>query len=165
MKIVLYALIAFLFCGIALAGDLNYDPFVKQGLSNPFAAASVNDPFEGSKRHQDVFAEPARTKKQVPACPGCTCGCQEGEECSCSKMAAKKKVVKKKVATNGDGGYYKTFCGPNECSQVWVSTTTRSYSEPTYYYQSSGYGGGGGCGAGGCGTSGGGRRGLFGRWR
>ncbi len=108
------------------------------------------DPFEGASELPKV--------KQVPACPGCTCGCQDGEECTCSQMRAKKKAK----AVRSTNYHYETTCGPGGCS------TGRVYDvAPVRYGASASTAGpvrsrlfrggffrrsfgGDGCGAGGC---------------
>ncbi len=63
-----------------------------------------------------LFAIAVRADKQVPACPGCTCGCQEGYECTCAKAPAKKA----KKATRKFHYETRTQCSGGSCSQVRV---------------------------------------------
>ncbi len=131
MKYVIAGLLGVIFAGVLVADEFaRYDPF---------SPASSYDPFEDARQ---LPAAPAPKKVQVPSCPGCACGCQEGKPCTCADM--KKEKPKTKVVKAAK--QYTTVCGPNGCVRVEVGDKTEAYyAQPTYS---------GNCGPGGCGTSG-----------
>jgi hypothetical protein len=125
----------------------------------------------------------AEVTKQVPACPGCTCGCQEGYECTCSQMPTRPVSQSSTVwRVDKDDALEKrwiTVCSGNSCRRaqqardacgnVWTASgkTWVLTSCTTCSVGSCGVSGcaSGSCGARGCAACGsgsaGGRHGLF----